>query len=114
MPTHIFTRLGLWDESVTSNLASAASAKRRAAHMSPGAASFDELHADDYLIYAWLQQAQDDRALALIREMQSMTRVDDPQFAAGYAFAAAPVRFALERQDWKAAAQLRVSPAWFP
>jgi tetratricopeptide (TPR) repeat protein len=114
MPTHIFTRLGLWDESVTSNLASAASAKRRASRMSPGAASFDELHADDYLIYAWLQQAQDDRVLALIREMQSMTRVDDPQFAAAYAFAAASVRFALERQDWKAAAQLQVSPDWFP
>src|SRR5260370_12401516 len=114
MPTDIFTRLGLWDESVASNLASAA-AEKRAAKMHPGAGSFDELHADDYLVYAWLQQAQDDRARGILGEMRAMTKVDDdPQFAAAYAFAAAPVRYALERHDWKAAAALEIWPAWFP
>ena len=114
MPTHIFTRLGLWDESIDSNLASAASAKRRVAKMHPGAASFDELHADDYLVYAWLQRAKDDRALGILKEMRAMSKVDDPQFAAAYAFMAAPARYALERRDWKAAAALQVSPEWFP
>jgi hypothetical protein len=114
MPSHIFTRLGLWDECVTSNLASAAAAQRRTAKMSPGAISFDELHAIDYLVYAWLQQARDNQALSMIRQMQSETRVDDPQFAAAYSFAAGPVRYALERQDWKTASELQLSPAWFP
>jgi hypothetical protein len=114
MPSHIFTRLGLWDESIESNLASAAAAKRRAAEMHPGAGSFDELHADDYLVYAWLQEAKDGRSLEILGEMRAMTKVDDPQFAAAYAFAAAPVRYALERHDWKAAAVLEISPLWFP
>src|SRR5260370_22113657 len=114
MPIHMFTRMGLWDESVASNLASAAAAEKRAAKMHPGAGSFDELHADDYLVYAWLQQAQDDRARGMLGEMRTMTKVDDPQLAAAYAFAAAPVRYALERHDWKAAATLEIWPAWFP
>jgi len=114
MPTHIFTRLGLWDESVTSNLASANAAKKRAARMHPGAGAFDELHAYDYLVYAWLQQAQDDRAREILGVMRGITKLDDAQFAAAYAFVAAPARFALERRDWKDAAALEVSPAWFP
>ena len=114
MPSHIFTRLGLWDESVESNLASAASAKKRTATMHPGAGAFDELHADDYLVYAWLQQAKDDRARRILDEMRAMTRLDENQFAAAYAFAASPARYALERRDWKAAAALQVEPAWFP
>src|SRR6266576_582931 len=59
MPSHIFTRLGLWQESIESNIASAAAAKNYAARMHPGAASFDQLHAMDYLAYAYLQTAQD-------------------------------------------------------
>jgi hypothetical protein len=115
MPSHIFTRLGFWDESIKSNLASAAAAKRRAVKMHPGAGSFDELHADDYLVYAWLQEAQDDRAREILAEMHAMTKVDDPQqIAAAYALAAAPVRYVLERHDWKAAAALEISPSWFP
>jgi hypothetical protein len=114
MPSHIYTRLGLWDESIESNLASAAAAKSHAAKMHPGAGSFDELHADDYLVYAWLQEAKDGRSLEILGEMRAMTKVDDPQFAAAYAFAAAPVRYALERHDWKAAAVLEISPLWFP
>ncbi len=114
MPTHIFTRLGLWDESVQSNLTSAASAKNRAARMNPGAGSYDELHADDYLVYAWLQQANDDRARGILNEMRAITKLDDAQFAAAYAFAASPARYALERRDWKTAASLPLEPAWFP
>src|SRR6185295_17566301 len=54
MPSHIFTRLGLWDESIQSNLASAASAREHVARSSPGTTAFDELHALDYLAYAYL------------------------------------------------------------
>jgi hypothetical protein len=114
MPSHIFTRLGLWDESIESNMAAAAAAKSRAARMHPGAGSFDELHADDYLVYAWLQEAKDPQSLKILGEMRGMTKVDDPQPSAAYAFAAAPARYALERHDWKAAAALQISPAWFP
>ena len=114
MSSHILTRLGLWDESIESNLASAATAKSRAAKMHPGARSFDELHAADYLVYAWLQEANDRQSLEVLGEMRAMTKVDDPQFAAAYAFAAAPIRYALGRHDWKAAAVLEVSPLWFP
>ena len=46
--------------------------------------------------------------------MNAITRLDENQFAAAYAFAAAPARWALERHDWKAAAALEVKPAWFP
>lgn len=113
MPSHIFTRLGMWDESIQSNLASAKSAKDRTARMHPGAGSFDQLHAMDYLVYAYLQQARDSSAKKVLDEMAAMTKVDEEQFAAAYAFAAAPQRYALERHDWKASAQIDVAPRWF-
>src|SRR5262249_45395520 len=62
MPSHIFTRLGLWEDSIASNIASAESARRRAARMHPGAGSFDQLHAMDYLVYAYMQMARDNSA----------------------------------------------------
>src|SRR6266436_3129612 len=68
MPSHIFTRLGLWQESIESNIASAAAAKNYVAKMHPGAASFDQLHAMDYLAYAYLQTAQDRKTKAIIDE----------------------------------------------
>jgi tetratricopeptide (TPR) repeat protein len=68
----------------------------------------------DYLVYAWLQQAKDDSALKALQELNNITRLDENQFAAAYAFAASPARWALERHDWKAAAALTVKPAWFP
>ena len=62
MPSHIFTRLALWDESIESNLASAETARQWVAQSQPGASSFDELHALDYLAYAYLQQGRDREA----------------------------------------------------
>jgi hypothetical protein len=113
MPSHIFTRLGMWQDSIDSNLASAQSAKDRAARMHPGAGAFDQLHAMDYLVYAYLQQARDRSARRVLDEMAAMTKVDEEQFAAAYAFAAAPQRYALERRDWSAAARLETAPRWF-
>jgi hypothetical protein len=114
MPSHIFTRLGLWNDSITSNVASAKSAIAQAQRLHGGGGSFDQLHAMDYLVYAYLQQAKDTSARKVLMEMREMTRVDDNQFAAAYAFAASPARWALERHDWRAASTLEKAPVWFP
>ena len=114
MPSHIFTRLGLWDDSIVSNTASAKSAIAQAQRLRGGGGAFDQLHAIDYLVYAYLQQAKDKSAQKVLAEMAAITKLDENQFAAAYAFAASPARWALERHDWKAAAALEVKPAWFP
>ncbi len=114
MPSHIFTRLGLWDDSIASNTSSAKSAVAQAQRLHGGGGSFDQLHAMDYLVYAYLQQAKDRSAQKVLLEMATITKLDENQFAAAYSFAAAPARWALERHDWKAAAALEIKPAWFP
>jgi hypothetical protein len=114
MPSHIFTRLGLWDDSIASNIASTKSAMAQTQRLHGGGGSFDQLHAMDYLVYAYLQQAKDTSAAKVLAEIQDMTRLDENQFAAAYAFAASPARLALERHDWRAAAALEIKPAWFP
>jgi hypothetical protein len=75
MPSHIFTRLGLWDESIDSNLASVASAERNNA---PG----NELHAKDYLIYAYLQEGRDSEAKNALKAVLH-GRADDPPVGGG-------------------------------
>ena len=106
MPSHIFTRLGLWDESIASNLASAEKAHAYAAE---GTTAFDELHAVDYLVYAYLQKGQFDEARKLVDKTNAVAKIDNPnQFAAAYAISAVPGRFALERREWKEAAALKV------
>ncbi len=108
MPSHIFTRLGLWDESIASNLASEEKARRYVAQVMPGAASFDELHAVDYLVYAYLQRGENEKARALRDRLVKVSKVDNANFAAAYALSAVPARYALERRDWKEAASLSV------
>jgi tetratricopeptide (TPR) repeat protein len=114
MPSHIFTRLGLWQESIDSNLASAEAARRWVAKAHPGATSFDDLHAMDYLEYAYLQTGRDAPAREIVHRVASVTSFDVPQFAAGYALAAVPARYALERRAWKDAAALALGPPSFP
>jgi tetratricopeptide (TPR) repeat protein len=114
MPSHIFTRLGLWQESIESNIASAGAAKNHVAKTHPGAASFDQLHAMDYLAYAYLQRGQDQKAKRVLDELSTMTKVDVENFVAAYAFAAISGRYALERGDWSEAALLKVHPIAFP
>ncbi len=111
MPSHIFTRLGLWQDSIASNLASADAGRRLVAQRHPGAASMDTLHALDYLEYAYLQIGDEAAARQILVEAAAAKTFDDPRFAAGYALAAIPARFALERRDWRAAAQLEPSSA---
>jgi len=114
MPSHIFTRLGQWDDSIASNSASTKSAIAQAQRLHGGGGAFDQLHAMDYLVYAYLQQRKDTSARKVLAEMAGISRLDENQFAAAYAFAASPARWALERHDWRAAAALEVKPAWFP
>jgi tetratricopeptide (TPR) repeat protein len=114
MPSHIFTRLGLWQESIESNIASAASAKSHVAKTHPGAAAFDQLHAMDYLAYGYLQTAQDGKAKEIIDAVNGFNKVDASIFSAAYAFAAIPARYTLERRQWTDAAALKVHPMDFP
>ena len=113
MPSHIFTRLGLWQDSVDSNLASASAAKKYVSKTFPGAMSQDQLHAMDYLAYAYLQTCRDTEARRILDESAAASKVDQQVFQVAYAFAAIPARYALERKRWSEAASLRVKPAWF-
>ena len=114
MPSHIFTRLGLWHESIQSNFASADAARRRIARSHPGAAAFDALHALDYLEYAYLQIDDQARAKATLEEVTAARKFDEGTFQVGYAVAAVPARWALERRDWSAAAALTPPQAELP
>lgn len=103
MPSHIFTRVGYWRDSIASNVASARSAKE-SSDLS------DELHAMDYLVYAYLQLGQDDKAKAVVDEMGTVTGFSETFIPGPYAEAVSPARYALERGDWKAAESLAVRP----
>lgn len=110
MPSHIFTRLGLWEEGIRSNLQAEAAARAYAVrHKLPGA--WDErLHAMDYLVYGYLQLGQDAKAREVLDELNAIRRVDPPNFKVAYAFSAIPARFALERRRWDEAAALSLPP----
>ncbi len=114
MPSHIFTRLGLWQESIASNLASEQTANALVAQTHPGAASYNALHALDYLEYAYLQTCQEQEAREVLERARAAQRFDDAQFAAGYALTAIPARHALERERWTEAASLAVPEAEMP
>src|SRR6266704_2958919 len=66
MPSHIYVRLGMWQETIDSNIASERTAREYAMHEHPGTTSFDALHASDYLTYAWLQRGEDDKVQGAI------------------------------------------------
>jgi tetratricopeptide (TPR) repeat protein len=108
MPSHIFVRLGMWKETIDSNLSSARAAREYAEKTHPGTTSFDNLHADDYLAYAYLQRGEDKNVDQLVREIEAIKRIDTENFAAYYAIAAVPARSALERHHWAEAAALTV------
>jgi len=116
MPSHTFTRTGYWQESIDSNLAAAAAARREGQ-------TAEELHATDYEIYAYLQTAQDEAARRILESLAEIASRFDPKAvlsgaggpSVGYfALAAIPARYALERQDWKQAAGLALRETPFP
>ena len=106
MPSHIYTRVGYWKESINSNIASVKAAK---AEKSVG----NYLHAQDYMVYAHLQLGQDKQARAVIDEMMKETEFKATVSGADYALAASPARYAVERGDWNGASQLSVRPSTF-
>ena len=108
MPSHIFTRVGLWDESIATNINSRDAARRLVAKTMPGAVSSYELHAQDYLAYAYLQIDDQAGAKAVVDEAAQATSLQAPRAGAGYALTAIPARWALERRDWKAAAAVEL------
>ena len=110
MPSHIFTRLGLWDESIRSNLAAEAAAKAYATAHGMAGAWDEQLHAIDYLVYGYLQLNQEQNARSVLERMNAIRRVDPPNFKVAYTFSAVPARFALERRRWDEAAALELSP----
>jgi tetratricopeptide (TPR) repeat protein len=114
MPSHIFVRLGMWPETIESNLKSSNAAREHAASAHPGSVSFDDLHASDYLAYAYLQLGQDEPVRRLVDELAAIKSLDVENFAAYYALASVPARYTLERKRWADAAALTVSPANFP
>jgi hypothetical protein len=115
MPSHTFTRVGAWEESVATNIKSAAAAKT-------AGALAEELHAMDYMTYAYLQTGQDKAAQALFPRVAEIGATFDPSVVAGaapgsagvFALAAIPSRWVLERRDWAAAARLTPTPSKFP
>jgi hypothetical protein len=113
MPSHIFTRLGLWDDSIASNLASAEAARRDLQRTMPGGFAFDELHAMDYLAYAYLQTGRDAEARKILEGVSRAEKFDKENFAAAYALTAIPARLALERRNWTDATAVEMRPAGF-
>jgi hypothetical protein len=107
MPSHIFTRLGLWDDSIASNQAARVAARAQA---DVG----EELHAMDYLTYAYLQRGREADAEQVVADLRSMGVPNGSEFKVGYAATAMPVRLAMERQRWSDAESLEPLPGSAP
>lgn len=112
MPSHLFIRVGLWDEAIAMNRRSADAALL---HPVQGMVSLHYPHALDYLIYAHLQRGEDAQALAVLSELSGRSGTIQPHIAAAYALAAMPARLSLERGDWQTAARtVPAGPTAFP
>jgi hypothetical protein len=115
MPSHIYTRLGMWDEDIASNLSSREAARQYEQTQHLNALWDQDGHAMDYLVYAYLQQGRDRDARQLVSEAAKVT-ASFPlnSLTNDYALAAIPARYALERGKWDEAAKLvvRPAPAW--
>lgn len=108
MPSHIFTRLGLWDEAIQSNTAAAASAKCYAENTGLAGHWDEELHAIDYLVYAYLQKGENRKAKEQVDYLAGFNNVSPVNFKVLYAFAASPARYYLENKMWKEAAVMEM------
>jgi hypothetical protein len=114
MPSHIFIRLGLWDEAAKSNIASITSAKCYAESAGIDGNWDEELHGLDYLTYAYLQKGNNALAMAQWDYLKNIKKVSAQNLKVAYAYAAIPSRYVLENRQWKEAANLQPSPADFP
>jgi tetratricopeptide (TPR) repeat protein len=106
MPSHIFTRLGHWERSIETN--------RRSAEVARASKEVNgELHARDYMVYAYLQTGRDEAARQAIAEALQFAGTESASPAGPFALAAMPARFAMERSAWKEAAKLTPQPSKF-
>jgi tetratricopeptide (TPR) repeat protein len=110
MPSHIFTRLGLWDECIQSNLVSVSSAQCYAGQAGIKGHWDEELHGLDYLVYAYLQKGENDSVQKLLQYVNSIDEAEPLNFKVAYAFAAIPSRYVLENKFWKEASALPLRP----
>jgi tetratricopeptide (TPR) repeat protein len=108
MPSHLFTRVGSWDESIASNTKSAQLAAEAESSSKNGEARDQRLHAMDYLEYAFLQSGRIKQAKAVLDEATSLPPVGGLTLTNDYAVAAIPARYALELGNWQGASELRV------
>jgi len=99
MPSHIYTLLGMWEESIASNMAAQKAAREQGD-------KGEELHAMDYLVYAYLQLGRDAEAARVVDGLRAMSGLSGSDFKVGYAASAMPARYAIERRQWSDAAQL--------
>ena len=114
MPSHIFTRMGLWDQSISSNHDSTKSAAdyTKRAHL---LGHYDEgLHSIDYLMYALLQTARDEEARDMLTQLANIKQTNTENFKVAYSYAASPARYALERREWKEASEIELIRNDFP
>ena len=107
MPSHLFTRVGSWDESISSNIRSADLAAAAEATSKNGEARDQRLHAMDYLVYAYLQSGRVQKAKAVLDAMNSLPHFSGLTLTGNYAEAAIPARYAVELGNWEQASQLR-------
>lgn len=114
MPSHIFIRLGLWNEATQSNNESTSAAKCYAENAGMQAHWDEELHGIDYLMYSYLQQGNDEMAKKQLEYLSTIDIIQPVTSKGAYTFAAAPTRYALEHKDWSAAAALELTPKDFP
>ncbi len=99
MPSHIFTRLGQWEDSIASNVAAKEAAERQGD-------TGEQLHAMDYLVYAFLQSGRDSEAAQVLQQLKGMSGLDNTDFKISFESTAIPVRYAVERSQWSDAVNL--------
>ena len=106
MSGHIFTQLGMWEDSIDANTRSAEAARERGKRFGVAQAQMNEMHALDYLVYAYLQRGEDEKAGAIVDDINSRDDLNWRNGVTTFNAGAAPARYATESRDWKAAASL--------
>jgi hypothetical protein len=114
MPSHIYSMLGMWDDSIRSNLASEALANGYAATAYPGATDAQIPHDLDFLMYAYLQQGRDNEALGVISRAAGIKKMAVIRLTVDTALAGVPARYVIERRAWNEAAALSVRETQYP
>jgi len=108
MPSHTFSMLGMWRESIAANVKTVAAGKDYAARHNLNGTYPVDPHAYDFMQYAYLQLGQDRKAKELMEEVGAIKKIFSPRLTTDTALAAVPARYMLERQDWRGAAALMV------